>query len=269
MGWLNRTVFLALMLALAGFAGVPAMARSGVPRSLRVLTYNIHHGQGMDGAFDLPRLAGVIAGAEPDLVALQEVDQGTARSGGVNELTELGRLTGMHAVFGKTMDFQGGEYGVGVLSRVPIVKVDNRRLPGSSEREPRIALTVSVALDDHEPLLQFTSTHLDQGRDPINRIAQADYLNELLAPDVGGPGILAGDMNSQADTEVMRILGQRWTDVVMDREVTELGRIQRRLDYVLARPAGWWRTTDSKVVDAPIASDHRPVLAVLERVERR
>jgi len=126
-----------------------------------------------------------------------------------------------------------------------------------------------VALGDGGPMLQFTSTHLDQGRDPVNRIAQAGYLNELLATEIGGPGILAGDMNSQADTEVMQILGQRWTDVVTDREVTELGRIQRRLDYVLARPAGRWRTSDSKVVDARIASDHRPVLAVLEWVGER
>jgi endonuclease/exonuclease/phosphatase family metal-dependent hydrolase len=263
----RRTLFTALLLSLVAGMADPTGAGTGASRSLRVLTYNIHHGQGMDGQFDLPRLAAVITAAEPDLVALQEVDQGTARADGVNELTELGRLTGMHAVFGKTMEFQGGDYGIGVLSRAPIVRADIHPLPGAADREPRIALTVSVALGEHEPLLQFTSTHLDQGRDPVNRIAQAGYLNELLAGSGRGPGILAGDMNSQADTEVMQILAERWSDVVLDREVTELGRIQRRLDYVLARPADRWRTNASRVVDAPIASDHRPVLAVLDWIE--
>jgi len=267
MRWLNRALFPALTVALAGPIGYRTDADAGVRRSVRVLTYNIHHGEGMDGAFDLPRLAEVIAGVNPDLVALQEVDQGTARAGGVNELTELGRLLGMHAVFGKTMEFQGGDYGVGVLSRAPIVRTDQHLLPGAAGREPRTALTVYVAMGEHDPLLQFTSTHLDQGRDPVNRIAQASYLNELLAGDGREPSILAGDMNSAEDAEVMQILGEHWTDVVTDREVTELGRVQRRLDYVMARPASRWRTLDSRVVDATIASDHRPVLAVLEWIE--
>jgi endonuclease/exonuclease/phosphatase family metal-dependent hydrolase len=266
-GWLNRALVPAVTLALVGPMGYWTGAHPGVPRSLRVLTYNIHHGEGMDGEFDLPRQAAVIASTAPDLVALQEVDQGTARAGGVNQLTELGRLLGMHAVFGKTMDFQGGEYGVGVLSRTPIVRADHHLLPGPSDREPRIALTVYVAIGEHGPLLQFTSTHLDPGRDPVHRMAQATYLNELLAGEAHGPSILAGDMNCRAEIDVMQILGERWTDVVMDREATGLGRVQRRLDYVIARPPGRWRTIDSKVVDATMASDHRPVLAVLEWVE--
>jgi endonuclease/exonuclease/phosphatase family metal-dependent hydrolase len=268
MRWLNYAVLAALAVALVVPAGSRADDHPAARRPLRILTYNIHHGQGMDGAFDLPRLAGVIAAADPDLVALQEVDQGTARAGGVNELTELARLVGMHAEFGKTMDFQGGDYGVGVLSRDPIVRSDRRMLPGAPDREPRIALTVFVRMAARDPLLQFTSTHLDQGRDPVNRIAQADYLNQLLAGDTPGPSILAGDLNTRDDTEVMQILGERWTDVVTDHEVTELGRVQRRLDYVMARPAGRWRTVDSKVVDQTTASDHRPVLAVLDWIEQ-
>ena len=85
------------------------------PPIVRALTYNIHHGEGTDGRLDLSRLAAIISSAAPDLVALQEVDLGTARAGGVDQLAELGRLTGMHPVFGKAMDYQGGAYGVGVL----------------------------------------------------------------------------------------------------------------------------------------------------------
>jgi endonuclease/exonuclease/phosphatase family metal-dependent hydrolase len=173
----------------------------------------------------------------------------------------------MHAAFGKAMDFQGGGYGVGVLSRWPIVQADNRRLPGLPDREPRTALTVVVAMGEHEPLLQFTSTHLDQGRELGNRVAQASFLNELLTRGAAGPSILAGDMNSRVDTEVMQILGEQWVDVFVDREPPDPGRLRRRVDHVLARPPGRWRTVDSQVIDAPIASDHRPVLVVLELID--
>src|SRR5258707_15896745 len=110
-GW-----FLLLLLALVWPGRLLA-----APVVVRVLTYNIHHGEGTDGEFDLPRLANVIKSVEPDLVALQEVDEATERASGVDELAELGRLTGMHTAFGKAMDFQGGAYGVGVLSRWSIL----------------------------------------------------------------------------------------------------------------------------------------------------
>src|ERR1700724_2661395 len=83
---------------------------------LRVLTYNIHHGEGTDGRFDLSRLARVMKSVQPDVIALQEVDRGTERSGGVDQLAELARLTDMHAEFGKAMDYSGGGYGVAWLS---------------------------------------------------------------------------------------------------------------------------------------------------------
>ena len=74
------------------------------PSQVRVLTYNIRHGQGMDGRVDLSRVADVIRRLEPDVVALQEVDQATTRAGGVDQAAELGRLTGLHSAFGKAMD---------------------------------------------------------------------------------------------------------------------------------------------------------------------
>jgi len=97
------------LLLLATFSSIAAAPGA---HTVRVLTYNIHHGEGMDGFFDLPRLARIIEATGADLVALQEVDQGTQRSSGVNELTELARLTRFHPAFGKAMDFQGGGYGM-------------------------------------------------------------------------------------------------------------------------------------------------------------
>src|SRR6185503_20621609 len=162
---MRRVLSTTLWLALIGTEGFPTLTSAAVPRTVRVLTYNIHHGEGTDGQFDLPRLAAVMKSAEPDLVALQEVDERTQRASGVDELAELGHLTSMYTAFGKAMHFQGGNYGVGVLSRWPIVGTENHPLPGSPDREPRTALTVAVRISENAPLLEFTSTHLDHGRE--------------------------------------------------------------------------------------------------------
>jgi endonuclease/exonuclease/phosphatase family metal-dependent hydrolase len=116
------------------------------------------------------------------------------------------------------------------------------------------------------PPLTFTSTHLDFGRGDF-RDAQAHALNEMLASDHDAPSILAGDLNSADDSEVLRILRDRWSEIVVPG-VTALsaGRPGYRLDYLLIRPAARWRIVEARRIEAPVASDHIPVLAVLEYV---
>ncbi len=237
-----------------------------VPLTLRVLTYNIHHGEGTDGRVDLSRLAGVVTSVHPDLVALQEVDARTERTSGVDELAELARLTDLHPAFGKTMDYGGGEYGVAVLSRWPLVAAHNDPLPNLPDHEPRTALTVEVAVGEGGPRIEFTSTHLDQGRDPENRLAQARYLNERLVRDDDHPTILAGDMNARPDTPVMDVLEARWANppAADPSPIGPSGRPRLRVDYVLIRPVTRWRVVESSIVDEAVASDHRPLLVVLE-----
>lgn len=233
---------------------------------IRIVTYNIHHGEGTDGQFDLPRLANVILALEPDLVTLQEVDRGTERAGGVDQLAEFARLTGMHATFGKAIDYRGGSYGVAVLSRVPALSTSVLPLPGAPDREARAALTVLVPASERGPLVQFTSTHLDQGRGPESRQAQASYLNELLLSEESRPAILAGDMNTRSDAEVMELFPTRWLNATAGDQsrLDPEGRPRPRGDLVFVRPAARWRVIETRVVDDPIASDHRPVLVVLE-----
>jgi endonuclease/exonuclease/phosphatase family metal-dependent hydrolase len=251
-------------LSLLAGVGANAFATVGAdPVRVRVLTYNIHHGEGLDGRFDLPRLADIMNATEADLIALQEVDRGTRRASGVDQLAELARLTGMHAAFGKAMDYQGGAYGVAVLSRTPFRQVRNRRLPGSPDREPRTALTVDVDVGERSPRIQFTTTHLDQARDLMDQVAQASYLAAGLSSGQEAR-ILAGDMNTRPDTLTMQILARRWTDTFADPPPDPNGRPRRRVDYVMVRPAASWRTLESRYIDAPLASDHQPVLVSLE-----
>src|SRR5882672_6615404 len=112
-----------ILLSLCG-ALLCAVAHNSSPtknRTLRVMTYNIHVGVGMDKKQDLARIAEVINHERPDLVGLQEVDRGVERTGHVDEVAELARLTGMDYAFAPNLRFQGGWYGVAVLSRLPIL----------------------------------------------------------------------------------------------------------------------------------------------------
>jgi endonuclease/exonuclease/phosphatase family metal-dependent hydrolase len=252
-------------------AAAAALALLGNPRDpsgpvrLRVATYNIHHGEGTDGSLDLARVANLILSMQPDLVALQEVDRGTARTGGVDQLVTLERLTGLRGVFGKAMDFDGGSYGVAILSRFPVLETRAARMPGAEEREPRAEVTAEVEMRPGAPPLQFTSTHLDNGRDVVSRLAQVRFLNATLTGNGDQPAILAGDLNSQADSSVVQVLRQEWSEMFTAPEpLGPQGMPRRRVDHVLGRPAASWRTLDSTVVDDRIASDHRPVVVTLE-----
>jgi endonuclease/exonuclease/phosphatase family metal-dependent hydrolase len=200
----------------------------------------------------------------------------------VDQLAELARLLDMDAEFGKAMDYQGGEYGVAVLSRWPLEHADNRALPWSRELEPRTALTVRFRVGEDGPSVRFTSTHLDNSRDAEEKLAQAGFLNELLAAGETGSGVLAGDFNARSGTDVLQLLEQRWTvawpdggppptpPAPADGGPQRGGGQQRRGprgDLVLLRPLGRWAVVESRSIDDNEASDHRPVLTVLEWIE--
>jgi endonuclease/exonuclease/phosphatase family metal-dependent hydrolase len=236
------------------------------PIRIRVLTYNIHHGQGEDGKFDLPRLARVISDLKPDLAALQEVDCGTKRASGADQAAELGRLTGMHAVFGKAMDFSGGQYGQAVLSRWPILHEKTHQLGHDPDSEPRIALSVSVRPVADRPEFTFVGTHLDHVKDHRLRLRQARRLNELFVKDDGGPVILVGDLNDTPQSEPIKAMSEHWLRSAGDapQATWPAKDPAKKIDYILLRPAGRWRVVEVRVIEEKIASDHRPVLAVLE-----
>jgi endonuclease/exonuclease/phosphatase family metal-dependent hydrolase len=259
----RRTFLACLVLALVG----PIVRAADAPR-LRVLTYNIHHGEGTDGKLDLARIARVITGQKPDLVALQEVDVNTQRTGNVDQAAELGKLTGLHAVFGKSIDYRGGRYGNAVLSRSPVEKHTVHPLPGKPDAEHRTALEVVVRPWEGGPPMTFVGTHLDHTRDETDRLRQGDEINRLLAPDGRrDPLILAGDLNAVPSSETIKCFNARWTDAAGKTGAAPTipaGNPRSRIDYVLLRPTGAWHVVETSVVPEAVASDHRPVLAVLE-----
>lgn len=237
------------------------------PLRVRVLTYNIHHGEGTDGKIDLARTAEAIKRVTPDLVALQEIDQGTTRSRGLDQAAELGKLTGMHAAFGKAMDFAGGQYGEAILSRYPLTEVQVHSLPFTEGCEPRCALAARVRLGEDGPEIVFAGTHLEHANASL-RLCQAQKLNPTLAAKNTLPTILAGDFNDVPDSPAIKVLQPPWTDTTAGRSQPTWPSDQprRKIDYVFFRPADGWRVVEQQVVDEPVASDHRPLLVVLESV---
>lgn len=274
------------------------------PVVIRVLTYNIRHGEGRDRVLDLTRTAEAMKKAQADIIALQEVDRFTNRSGGVDQLAELMRLMGMNGEFGRAMAYDGGEYGVGVLSRWPIQSVENNLLPSSEYYEQRTSLTVRVRAGEQGPDFLFTSAHLSTSREVGDGLGQAVRLNELLVTSHGVSSILAGDFNAGPNSEVMRVLAAEWAiaappapqpaaassvaqasgsatqSATSATPPTPSGPTGQagpgrgrgggpRNDYVLLRPAGHWRVVETTLMDDTGASDHRPVLSIVEWVGPR
>lgn len=240
------------------------------PHQLRVLCYNVHWCKGTDGKYDVARLADVINKAKPDLVALQEVDVGVKRSDRVHDVRELSKLTGLAARFGPTQHYEGGLFGNAVMTRLPILDVAIHPLPyteSTAERTtyPRGAIAVTMQGPDGKPL-RFVSTHF-QHNVPEDRVAEAKAINKLFAADNDGlRTILAGDMNAVPDAEPVTVLLKKWTNAI-DEAATPTApatKPRSRIDYVFYRNTSHFRVIESKVIPESIASDHRPVLAVLE-----
>ena len=225
--------------------------------TLRVLTYNIHHSEGMDEMVDLERIAALIKALDPDLVALQEIDSVTTRTGQVDQAAELGRITGLAHLFGSFMPYQGGAYGMALLSRWPIDASHNLRLPDGDE--PRTALSATVTSPRTGQSVRFVGIHFY--RTDEERFAQATRLEEYLESETS-PTILAGDFNSTPGSNVMSLLQKSWAvvDKREDRLTFSSFEPVREIDFVLFRPLDRVEVLDQWLADEPVASDHRPVV---------
>lgn len=257
---------LALLIALLA---APALVGSAAPpqTDVRVVSYNIKHGLGTDQVVDLERTAGVLRALMPDIVGLQEVDDRATRSGSVAQAERLGERLGMQPAFGKFMDFQGGAYGLAILSRYTIVSTREVQLPDGNE--PRVALAVEVRLPGDRPLT-IVNVHFDWVRDDGFRYAQAEALTKYLDA-LTTPYILLGDFNDVRESRTLQLFFSRATEAAKpaDNRMTFSSTDPRReIDFIFYSPAAAFSAGEVRVIDEPVASDHRPVLAVLRAAGR-
>lgn len=244
---------------LALFACTACTASPAEPMELRVLSYNIKRGLGNDNQTDISRAAALIRRVSADLVLLQEIDKGVRRSGRVDQMRVLAELTGLNARFGAFMPYQGGDYGIGLMSRYPILKSDNHVLPEGAE--PRTAVDARLRLPNGDELL-LCSVHLYRTEE--QRLAQARALVELYR-GTRIPMIVGGDFNSRPGSSVMDLVERHWinTDKGEDRFTMSATNPRSEIDYILYRPASRFEVISIDVLDEPVVSDHRPVLMVL------
>jgi endonuclease/exonuclease/phosphatase family metal-dependent hydrolase len=226
--------------------------------TLRVLSYNIHHGRGLDEQVDLKRIADVIRTADPDVVALQEVDRKTKRTSNVDQASELARLTGMYPTFAKATDCEGGDYGQAILSRFPLSNVEISKLANRDGREQRIAVSAMFEfLKDFR--IQFISTHLDHS-DSVLRLEQATQLANSGSQSAT-LSILAGDINAPPESDVLAALHESWNQPPRQEGLaTYPARLPTdQIDYIVLRSSVENLRISSKVIEEPVASDHRPI----------
>jgi endonuclease/exonuclease/phosphatase family metal-dependent hydrolase len=235
--------------------------------TFRVMTYNIHHGEGTDGKLDLERIAALIKAERADIVALQEVDRGTARTAKRDLAKELAELTDMQQVFGKNIDFQGGEYGNAILSRFPIVEHAHTRYRISISGEQRGLLQALIRVHGQELLL--LNTHLDFKKEDEERLANAAEALAILAErQPKRLVIFCGDFNAPLGSPTYKAVVEKlddcWPLAGEGPGFTIPSQWPAaRIDYVFIdkesalRPRKAW-------VPRSIASDHLPVVVEFE-----
>ncbi len=233
-------------------------------RIVKVLSFNILHGATTRGDYDLDVIAKVIRDADPDLVALQEVDVRTNRARHYDLATELGLRVKMNPVFGKAMDYDGGEYGEAILSKSSFLEYRKVDLPFTPGHEPRAAIEVKTVLSSGDTIA-FVGTHLDHLKDDHDRRTQVKKINDtFIRSDC--PVILAGDFNAVPDSAPIRLLEQYWGRCYDPRHPEPTfpsDHPDRKIDYVLFAPLKRWTVIRSQVIQDSLASDHCALLVTL------
>jgi endonuclease/exonuclease/phosphatase family metal-dependent hydrolase len=247
------------------FAGCQSASRQDSQAAFRVMTYNIHHGQGLDGKVDVRRIADLIKREQADIVALQEVDKGVERTARRDLPAEFAALTGLTCVFSNNFPYQGGEYGNAVLSRFPIKRWANLHYKMLRPGEQRGIL--QLVLNVHGRELVFMSTHIDYRGDDTERLLNAAELQELIQHYRGRPMILCGDFNDTPASRTCRKIAENFIDTwaavgAGDGFTIPAEKPRKRIDYIWIGKGNSIVPLKAWVPDSA-ASDHLPVVAEL------
>ncbi|GAB3743932.1 endonuclease/exonuclease/phosphatase family protein [Microlunatus parietis] len=265
---MRRSLRIALAFLAALFL-IPATASAddGRDHDIDVISYNIHHGRGVDGVLDLERIARLIEDSGADVVALQEVDRHFGdRSDWVDQPAWFADRLRMHVSYGANLDLEPltpgaprRQYGTALLSRFPIVESSNTYLPKYPGQEQRGLLQATLAV--HGQSVRVANTHLTHNNN-AERQEQADAVRQLLSGS-RRPTVLAGDLNARPDVPEIKtltaVLRDGWVGAGAGPGYTyPVAAPASRIDYLLH--SGNVITRSIEVPHSP-ASDHLPVVA--------
>ena len=234
---------------------VQQISEDSTAKTVRILSYNVRNCRGMDDVTDYQRVAKVISHYTPDVAAIQELDSATQRSKGVVVLDTLASLTGMYASYSASIQYQGGKYGVGILSKEKPVSRKVIPLPGSEEKRSLLI----VEFEDYF----FCCTHLSLTQ--ADRIASADIINQTVK-NFSKPVFIAGDLNAVSTSVEISKLVADW--IMLNNPAVPTipsNNPEKCIDYILgARNNDFsFEVKLTSVGNEPVASDHLPVFAVV------
>ena len=229
-----------------------AMALSAFSQDyLKLMSYNVRNTKGMDGIRNLQRVANVIINEAPDVVAVQELDSMTTRSNQQYVLGELAERTQMHATYAPAISFQGGKYGIGILSKETPLNIRTYPLPGREE-----ARMLLVAEFEN---YVFACTHLSLTEE--DRLASLDIIKSSVVKS-NKPYFLAGDLNDQPDSKFIQALQEDFQVLTHIKKPTfPAPEPTETIDYIAAWKHGSndFANLSAQVLEEPVASDHRPL----------
>lgn len=230
--------------------------------TIRVMTYNIFHGETTRGDIDMDLYGQIIENENPDLVALQEVDKGTTRSGGIDQTAELSERTGLSGYFAKARNFQGGEYGVAILSKLPVDEF--KVVPAYKVGTYGTAYAYAKIKLDDDTYIYFNSSHFSTNLEErvVHVQESVDYYRTVLERQ---PLIIAGDLNAQLPDPEMQALQDDFVESDTDRLNTFSTRsgMRSKIDFIMYPKTGDWKIRSVKRICRPDASDHCAVFAEL------
>jgi endonuclease/exonuclease/phosphatase family metal-dependent hydrolase len=217
-----------------------------------ILSYNIRNAKGMDNVTDYDRIVAVIQKQNPDIIGLQELDSVTQRSKAVDVLKVLAEKTRLYYNFSASIDYNGGKYGIGLLSKEKPLQVTRIALPGKEERR-------SLIIAEFKDFIVF-NTHLSLTA--ADQLSSVQIINDQLSK-YQKPVYLIGDLNSVPDSAPISELKKKWSLLSGTVNTFPATIPDKCIDYVFGYNLTR-KVARAEVPDEPMASDHRPVLVVMQ-----
>lgn len=264
--------------------GVENIVYNGNGPRLRIATYNIGKNEASDNVSDFSQLNTAIKMIDADVIVIPEVDNKTKRSNGIDQMETIAKANHMYSAFGKAMEFDGGEYGVGILSKYKINKSQVVNL-NSGNAEKRIALISEINIPKFKSPVIIIGTHLDWQTDPSVRIQQARSIMDVSVGNVASnfenmPSaikILAGDFNATDNDQSINELNKYFTLVEnknSDYRTWPAVNPAIDIDHILTYKGQKWEViksyvpTDSYKFKWSSVSDHLPNIAEIKLIEQ-
>ncbi len=221
------------------------------------MSYNIRNAKGLDNMTDYQRIADVVLSEAPDVVAVQEIDSVTGRSKGVDVLKELAEKTLMHPIYGASIAYDGGKYGLGILSKERPLTHSSLVLPGREEQR-------QLLIVEYEKFV-VGCTHLSLTKE--DRMLSIDIIRNEAAK-LNKPFFLLGDFNAEPESDFVKELQKNFTLLNNVKNFTfPADEPKECIDYITYYDKGDkgyekrpFTVLSNKVLDEKVASDHRPVV---------